>query len=307
MTQEIFFKYPGGDETITFNVNANTIPLRYEINKESDWINVDIQFDTLSIHVAPTYDYKSRKETISVFDSNNNQIDLIVTQEGFDGIDLQCDKRVVLHHSYFDMSEYYNFYVTVYGGKTQELVCKQIQTQINKVWDNSDMYNDFIIKIPKGLSGMFTIKHSEYTNYKKYCKEHNIKFEENKVKRVIEIVQINEEDTIGEMIIDYNGVEYNTRSIIPVIITNDTPITLNVISTKYAHPISRTKYEIIDTKQVDVNKTPSWLSVKVNDEKINIEATNRNTFGDRVYRMKVTNRTNSHQFLFVDIKQKSGT
>lgn len=307
MEKEIVFGYKGGREELKLNVNPLALPITFEICDNPKWVMLKVENNILTVDAAQTYDYRPRECRIELTNAFGTKLTAMVRQEGFEGIDLQCDKMAVLHHSYFDVSPSYNFYVTVYGGNTQELVCKKLKEYITKVWDNSDMYNDFIIKIPRGLSGTYTIKHSEYSNYKKYCKENGIRFDESKVKREIEIVQITEADNIGDMVLEYDGTRYGIGEVVPVTIKYGEQSEIDVISTRYMHQISYTKYEVIDTKQVSCEKTPDWINVWYGEGKIILAAPFKNNFSDRTFRMRVTNKTNSHQYIVVEVKQKSGT
>lgn len=306
-TKILNFKYGGGTEEITLNVMPYALPITYRFDNTTEWVTIDIDFTKVTFTVKPTFDYKSRTSNITLLNSVGSEIPITIIQSGYEGIGLECDNNVVLHHSYYDMSNNYNFYVTVYGGQTQELKCGKLQNYIEKVWDNSDMYNTFIIKIPDGLNGKYLLKHSEYSNYKKYCKSCGIDFDEKKVAREINIVQISENDTVGNMCLKYNGNIYETRSEIPVTISSEKDSIIQIISTEYYHQISRTKYEIIDNKEVDLSECPMWISSKIDNNSIILKATEINRLTPRLCKLRVTNRTNSHQYVDLLIKQESGT
>lgn len=303
----ITFKYTGGQESITLNVMPYALPVTYVIDTNVSWLEINVEFTKVTFIASPTFDYVPRSAVVKLVNNAGSEIIVEVKQEGYDGIGLECDNNVVLTDSYFHMNEYYNFYITVYGGETQELVCNKLKPNIEKVWDNSDMYNTFIIKIPKNLNGKYRIKHSEYSKYKKYCQETGIPFDETKVMRDINIIHISENDIVGKMRLEYKDIIYETRSEIPVTVTSKNETEINIISTEYYHQISRTKYEIIDNKEVDLQNYPHWLSVRLENNRIILKANESNKLSPRIIDIRVTNRTNPHQYIDLLIKQESGT
>lgn len=304
ITKNIYFDYNGGTEAVVLNVNPSALPISVDYNN-AEWINVDINLDNIKVNVGTTYDYADRQEDVHIFNANGNELILNVYQSGYEGISINCDEQVVLSDSYYSMSNQYGVYVTVYGGKNQEVTCKELKPYIRKVWDNSDEYNDFVINIPKGLSGEFVLQHAEYSRYRSYCKEHGIPFQDSKVKRKLNIVQITEKDKIGTMVIAINGIQYSSSPNEPIIIIKyGEDMIIDVVSTKYIHQISNTKYEVIDGMDVDITYMPSWIKVERDGNKIILSARDKVTLTNRKCKLRLTNKTNSHQFIDLIIEQK---
>lgn len=306
LKKDINFTHKGGTEVVKLIVSPTLLPLRYELNDKIEWINIDIQYNSITVKVLPTFDFNNRECELKILNNNNQEVILNIKQEGFKEIEIHCDNSLVLHHSYFSKHKKYGFYVSVYGGKNQNLICNELQDKIVKVWDNSDMYNDFIIRVSKELSGKFTLYHSEYDEYKKYCQENSIYFDESKVKKEIEIMQISEEDTIGEMIIKYGKKKYKTKDNIIINIKHGEEIELKIVDMFYKRQLSLKKYEVITNKDVDLTLTPDWLNAKIEGEIIKISTTGVNKFSNRSCSFRINNKNNQHQYITVNILQESG-
>lgn len=306
MIQDISFEFSGGTKTVTLQTRANDLPLRSEISKQCEWLKIAVEFDMVSIQAQPTYDYKERSAVIHVYNSFDNCVDIRVKQNGFSGIGIKCDSTIVLKDSYFDNYKYYNYYISIYGGNTQNVVCNALKNHITQVWDNSAMFNDYIIKIPRGLSGKYTLKHSEYTNYKKYCKEKHIQFDEEKVKREIEIIQLTNEDMIGTMMVTYNGTEYNTFDTIPINAKYGKDTIIDIVSTSYIKQVTPIKHIVVENSGVGIMESPSWLNIEIISNTIHITPKERNNLTTRYFKLKVYNQTNPNQFINLDLKQESG-
>jgi hypothetical protein len=273
------------------------------LDNDCDWLCINIQHSKIVVNVKPTYTFLNRECLVHIYNSQNNELQLLIKQKGFEGIGLYCEKSVVLYKLYYDTAKYYNFYVTVYGGETQNLVCNELTQYIKQVWDNSDMYNDYIIQVPKELSGNFQIKHSEYDNYKKYCKRNKIKFDESKVLRTIDIVQISSEEAIGEFVIKVGDKIYKTGDKVDVTINNKTTTDIEIVSMEYIHQISRTAYEKVNNTDVDYGEYPYWLNIERENDVIKLKASEKNIGGNRCYKLKLTNRTQPHQFIDINVTQ----
>ncbi len=299
----IEFEYQGGEENVLLKLSGDMLPITYKLDNDCDWLYINIQHSKIVINVKPTYNFLNRDCLVHIYNSQNNELQLLIKQKGFEGIGLYCEKSVVLYKLYYDTAKYYNFYVTVYGGETQNLVCNELTQYIKQVWDNSDMYNDYIIQVPKELSGNFQIKHSEYDNYKKYCKQNKIKFDESKVLRTIDIVQISSEEAIGEFVIKVGDNIYKTGDKVDVTINNKTTTDIEIVSMEYIHQISRTAYEKVNNTDVDYGEYPYWLNIERENDVIKLKASEKNIGSNRCYKLKLTNRTQPHQFIDINVTQ----
>lgn len=299
----IEFEYQGGEENVLLKLSGDMLPITYKLDNDCDWLCINIQYSKIVVNVKPTYNFLNRECLVHIYNSQNNELQLLIKQKGFEGIGLYCEKSVVLYKLYYDTAKYYNFYVTVYGGETQNLVCNELTQYIKQVWDNSDMYNDYIIQVPKELSGNFQIKHSEYDNYKKYCKRNKIKFDESKVLRTIDIVQISSEEAIGEFVIKVGDKIYKTGDKVDVTINNKTTTDIEIVSMEYIHQISRTAYEKVNNTDVDYGEYPYWLNIERENDIIKLKANEKNIGSNRCYKLKLTNRTQPHQFIDINVTQ----
>jgi hypothetical protein len=302
-TKDINFTHKGGVEVVTFNALPNVLPLTYKLSEDITWLHIKLENNVIVIECDITYDYNNREVLIEILNNKGNKVFLNVKQQGFNDINIRCDSTLVLRTHYFLKHNFYKFYVTIYGGATQDLICEDIQDNIIKVWDNSNMYNDFLINICENLSGVFTLKHSEYDNYKEYCLKNNIFFDEKRVKRDIEIVQITDDDALGEMVLKYDNKIYNRGDIIPVNITYNNVSIIEIEKMVYTKQVSLKKYEVVTDKNVDYSNVPDWIEIKKLDDKLYISATKTNNYTPRVFRLRLTNSTNPHQYIYLDIKQ----
>lgn len=305
ISKTIKFDYNGGNYTQNFKIRGTNLPWTYEC--DVNWIGITSGATSLSLEVHPRYDFETRVGTIKVFDRFKNEIDLIVEQTGYYDLSIEMPTSIVLYESYYDENETYDVYLTVYGGPDQQIKCKKLDSYIQQVWDNSEMYNDFILRIPKKLKGTFNVKHSDYERFKNFCNKNNIDYPKSQLEKKLTIVQVTEKDVIGEMVIEYNGEPYTNYTEIPELeVSYDTPIEIKIVSTKYMVVLSKTEYQVIENSPVDLSMYPNWLDVKYVGDKLILKCTQINNFNDRYSTIKLENSTNKQQNILINIKQKSG-
>ena len=214
---------------------------------------------------------------------------------------------VVLYHSYYDENDSYDVYLTVYGGPVQNIDCKELEPYTQKIWDNSDMYNDFMLRIPQSLKGEFNVKHSDCDTFKKFCEENNMEYPQDKLEKKLTITQVTAEDVVGEMVVEYNGKRYtNNGEPMNIEVGYNKLTQIKVISTKYMIVESRTKCRVITDSPVNVQNGISWLDVDIKDNVITIKCNEKNNFADRSTELRIENTNNSRQYIKLNIKQKSG-
>lgn len=301
----IKFDYNGGNYTQNFKIRGTNLPWTYEC--DVNWVRITTGATSLSIEVGTTYDFETRVGTIKVFDRFRNEIDLIVEQTGYYDLSIEMPTTIVLYESYYDENETYDVYLTVYGGPDQQIKCKKLDSYMQQVWDNSEMYNDFILRIPKTLNGTFNIKHSDYERFKGFCKKNGLEYPKSQLEKKLSIVQVTQKDVIGEMVIEYNGEQYTNYTEIPEInVSYDTPIEIKLVSTKYLVVVSKTEYKIIENSPVDLTIFPNWLEVKRAGDKLILKCNQINNFEERYSTIKLENMANRQQNILIDIKQERG-
>lgn len=305
VSKTIKFDYTGGKYIQDFQIRGTNLPWTYEC--DADWIELTAGATSLIIVVNCIYDFNTRVGTVKVFDRFRNEIDLVVEQTGYYDLSVEMPSDIVLYHSYYDENDTYNVYLTVYGGPTQNIKCKELEPYLQKIWDNSDMYNDFMIRIPQTLSGTFSVKHSDYTQYKKFCKENGLEYPKDKLEKKISITQVSVEDVIGEMVVKYNDNEYtNNGESFEVDVSYVNITEIEIVSTKFMVVNSMTKCSVVENSPVSVSKLPIWLDATVIGNKIKLTCNEKNNFGDRLSSFKIENTENTRQYIMVDVKQKSG-
>ena len=305
-TKEIKFDYNGGEYTQNFNIRGTNLPWTYEC--DCPWLYITTASSSLTFKVDKTYDFQTRTATIKVFDKFRNEIDLIVEQTGYYDLSIECPTSVVLYETYYDENETYDVYVSVYGGPTQEVGCKKITPYLNKVWDNSDMYNDFILRIPKSLSGDFNIKHSDWKKFKDFCKASDMDYPKDNMEKKLSIIQISKEDVVGEMVLECNGETFTNKSEqVTLEVTSSNTLEIKVVSAEFVTIKSRTEYEVNKSRDVKITSSPVWLDTTIIGNKIILKCNEFNSFNDRLGAVVIENVNNVGQYAKIMIKQKSGT
>ena len=302
-SKRIDFDYKGGKYTQNINIQGTNLPWNCEC--DVDWITFVCGATSVTFTVEPTYNFKERFGNITITDRFDNELVINVHQEGFMDLSVECAKSVVLYHSYYKQNPYFDAYVTVYGGEHQEPVCEALEKHITQVWDNSELYNDYVIRIPQELSGTFEIEHKDTKEFVAYCQKHKFPLDLSKIIKTITITQVSTDDVIGNMKIEIDGIENNCGDKPVVYIDSKKWIDINIISTAYTHVQSNTKYEIIDNRQVDVQNPAYWVAYTNKTGLVTIKATEPNTFSDRENIIRLVNRTNAHQYIDIRLIQKT--
>ena len=305
VTKTINFDYTGGKYTQNFSIRGTNLPWRYECN--DSWIVVSTGAMSLTVEVGVVYDFNTRTGVVKVFDKFNNEIDLIVEQTGYYDLSVEMPANIVLYQTYYNENPSYNVYITVYGGETQMVKCKELEPYLEKVWDNSDMYNDFMLRIPQTLKGDFTVKHSDSTKFRKFCKDHGIDYPKQNLEKKLSIVQVTSEDAIGKMVVDCEGREYtNNGEVIEINVTCNKPIEINILLTEYVMVMSKTEYSVVKDSTVSVQSAPNWVDVDTRGKKIRLKCNEKNNFSDRCFLTRLENKQNTQQYIPLKITQKSG-
>ena len=279
MEKTIKFDYTGGEYTQNFNIRGTNLPWTYEC--DAPWISIKTGASSLSVKVGTIYDFNTRVGTIRIFDRFKNEIDLIVEQSGYYDLSVEMPSDVVLYHSYYDENESYDVYLTVYGGPVQNIDCKELEPYLQKIWDNSDMYNDFMLRIPQTLKGEFNVRHSDCDVFKKFCEENDMEYPEDKLEKKLTITQITTEDVIGEMVVKYGRKKYtNNGEPMEIEVGYNKLSQIKVVSTKYMVVESKTKCRVVTDSPVMVQNGISWLDVDIKDNVITIKCNEKNNFAD---------------------------
>jgi predicted transcriptional regulator len=298
----INFDYKGGEHTQKININGENLPWRYE--NDSTWLKITQTSNSLIIYVEPTYDFETRKTTINIFDKFNNQLILIVEQTGYQDLEIICTPTIIIYENYYQMYDNFKSYITIYGGSNQEITCPELNNYITKVWDNSALYNDFVLTIPNTLQGTYNIKHKDFQRYKTFCKKNNIPFNTDKLSKDINIIQIKTQDIIGNCIIKINNQEYKNGDKYNINIEYNNPITIDIIKTEFTHIKSHTEYEIINNMELVAGFTPYWLNITTKNKQIILSTTEKNNFSDRQVLIRLSNPLQPHQYIELNITQE---
>lgn len=302
-TKTINFDYNGGSYTQTIAIRGANLPWTSECHEE--WVSLENAPTSVTVTVAATYDYRQRECDVTVTDRFGNALCLHVVQHGYGGIRIECPESIVMYDAYYDTSDNYDVYVTVYGGERQEVSCAKLQPYLSKVWDNGGLYNDFKLRIPRELEGSFIVEHMEAKKYRKYCKEHNIEYDNSDIRKVMKIVKIPFKDAVGTMSVLYGGNVYRNGDRVVVEIDSLHKRTVRVLSSEFKRVVSSSKYEVVNNREVAFGPVPSWISFRNENGVVDIIASEPNRLEDRVFSTRLVNTMNPHQFVDVDIVQKA--
>lgn len=306
VTKTVKFDYTGGKYTQNLNVRGTNLPWRYEC--DADWIIISTGGTSINIEVGAIYDFNTRTGTIRIFDKFNNEIDLVVEQTGYYDLSVEMPADIVLFNTYYDENDTYDVYLTVYGGPTQMIDCKELEPYIQKVWDNSDMYNDFVLRIPKGLEGEFTVKHSDCNGFEEFCKTTGVEYPKSGTEKKLTIKQLSPEDTIGKMVISIDGKEYtNNSETVELEVSSETAVRIWMVSNEFIIMNSKTSYSVVKNAPFNVQSVPNWVDMSVKDNRITLKCNEKNNFNDRYTQIKIENSQNKNQYIMVRLKQKSGS
>ena len=302
-TKTIEFDYNGGSYVQPIAIRGANMPWASEC--ADSWVRVKDAPTAITVSVDPTYDYVQREGDVLVRDKFGNTLCLHVVQHGYDEVYIECPETVVMYDTYYDTNETYDIYITVYGGNRQEVSCSRLQPYLDKVWDNSEMYNDFKLRIPADLDGTFVIEHMEARRYRKYCKEHNIPYDGSAIRKTLKIVKISREDAIGKMNVEYDGKVYRNGDKITIEIDSLHEKSTKLLSSEFKRVLSSSSYEVVNNREVDFWPVPNWVSFTNKDGVVKISASEANRLADRVCHTRIVNTKNPGQFVDVDIIQKS--
>lgn len=305
ITKTIKFNYTGGEYTQNFNIQGTNLPWTYECS--DSWIGITSGAASLKVKVGQIYGFNTRKGVVKVFDRFKNEIDLIIEQSGYCDLSVEMPSNIVLYETYYDKNQTYDVYLTVYGGPTQEILCEGLKPYIQKVWDNSDMYNDFILRIPQSLNGEFEVKHSDCDSFKEYCEKEGIEYPEGKLEKHISITQVSLEDTVGKMVIECDGKKYtNSDEIFDINVYYDKPTFIKIVSTAFIVVDSKTTCHTVTNSPVSLVGAPDWLDVEYNNNTIKLKCRQKNNLDNRACQICLENTKNSRQNIKITLKQRSG-
>lgn len=303
--KKITFDYNGGEYTQNLKIRGTNLPWTYECDES--WISIKTGAASLTIKVGIIYDFSTRVGTIKIFDRFKNEIDLIVEQTGYYDLSVEMPSNIILYQDYYNENETYDVYLTVYGGPVQYVDCDALAPYIQKVWDNSDMYNDFILRIPQTLEGNFLVKHSDCEGFKKICEENGFTYPQDQLEKQLSIMQVTKEDIVGEMVVEYNGKQYtNYDDRFTVEVGYNKLAQVKVVSTKYLAVESKTECHMVTDSPVGVDNGIVWLDTNLKDNVLTIKCNEKNHSNDRYTQIKLKNINNPAQYIIIDIKQKSG-
>jgi hypothetical protein len=301
--ESINFKYSGGKKTVSISTTAPNFSYRVIPSEYTDWFTYTIGITSLTISVSENASYIRRTSRLALMDDNGNSDYIDISQDGYNNLLIDISTYVVIPYTYYAGKKNYDLPIRVYGGDGNFITDDTISGKIEKVFDDSNLYNDYIFHIDKQTNGRFTFKHANRDEYIKYCNENGIPYDDSKLLKHVIVRNIPKEVMDGYTVFSYLGMEYINK-IPPVITINPTtPTTINVDYNCYF-----TKdMELVEDSDFIIDAPNDWVKsiYDVADKKIYLKAINQNRLTDRRGTITVRNRYNPKQTYSATIIQKA--
>lgn len=301
--ESINFKYSGGKKTVSISTTAPNISYRVIPSEYTDWFTYTIGITSLTISVSDNASYIRRTCTLTLTDDNYNSDYIEISQDGYNNLLMDISTYVVIPYTYYADKKTYDLPIRVYGGDGNFITDDTISGKIEKVFNDSNLYNDYMFHIDKETNGRFTFKHSNRDEYMKYCKENGIPYDDSKLLKHVIVRNIPKEVMDGYTVFSYLGMEY-INNLPPVITINHiTPTTVNIDYNCYF-----TKdMELVENSDFIIDAPNDWVKsiYDVADKKIYLKAINQNRLTDRRGTITVRNRYNPKQTYSATIIQKA--
>lgn len=301
--ESINFKYSGGNKTVSISTTAPNISYRVIPSEYTDWFTYTIGITSLTISVGENASYIRRTSRLTLMDDNGNSDYIDISQDGYNNLLMDISTYVVIPYTYYADKKTYNLPIRVYGGDGNFITDDTISDKIEKVFDDSNLYNDYIFHIDKETNGTFTFKHSDMDEYIEYCKDNNIPYDSLKLLKQVVVRNIPKEIMDGYTVFSYLGQEYidNLPSIITVNHIVPTTITID-----YSCFFTK-DMNFVETSDFIIDAPSDWVKsfFDETDKKIYLKAANENKLTDRRGTITVRNRYNPKQTYSATIIQKA--
>lgn len=293
----------GGEFRIRVDVGADGLPL--SCSADSEWISVKSVLGELSVIVGPNTGFGDRHGSVTVTDRGGSVYKYTVTQGWYEDVRIECPEEAVIPYTYYDTHEYYQVYVTVYGGETQGFKTRGLTKYTEKVWSASASYKDYVIRIPKGVSGVYTLTHSDLSSYEGYCSEHGIPFDRERVVKKMRIRQVSEEDMLGTMQVDTGHGVATEKSKVEIPVGFMDEIHMELLSCSHVSCGSDGLYVEVADKTVICSCLKDWVSCRCEGSDAYASVVRPNPFAkERRADIKVSSPSNPKLFAIVTLVQK---
>lgn len=296
---EINFEYYGGEQMVLINSNR-----MWDIRSNTlcSWISTEKTATGIIVKVEENSNINSRECLIIVDDGSKDGIPILVKQTGYTNFLVDISEYVAIPYTYYTENDVYKLPFRVYGGSTQSVQPNELSDKIEKIWDNSNLFNDYVLNITQDMNGRFIFKHSDYNEYAEYCEKNGIYFQSQLLVKKLTIVNVGKDMMDGYVVFEYKGREYT--NMLPSLVS----VTYNSVSVININHMSFFDGELnyIDECPIDITVKGDWVNVKYDEKtkKIYLKCKNRNYFSDRRCDIIIKNRLNNKQVFKTILEQK---
>ena len=303
VSKQVEFGYDGGESVLRLGTRGSALPITASC--ECDWLEVTVSETVVVIKAIPNYGLADREGLVYVSDRFGNSVAVGVLQHGYADLRVECMDEVAIPYTYYSEHDTYDLYITVYGGPTKSAKVKGLAKSVDEVWKLSDIYCDYMLRIPGDVSGTFTVTHGDLAEYREYCESHGIECDESRLKRKLKITQVTQEDMTGELKLSViseggSGGEFSGE----LVLSGTEPAYIHVAKCEYARVSDSMAAETVSEKDVHVDCQCDWLVCACSDGVVTVRATGRNPYAnERRARIKLSSPSNPILFKVVDIVQ----
>lgn len=300
--KSIKFKYSGGNETVSITTTASNVSYKVVPSEHCDWFTYSIGATSLTVTAGENPSYMERMCRLTVIDDNGNSDYIDISQEGYTNLLIDLSVYVVIPYTHYADSETYDLPIRIYGGSGNFITDNVISDKIERVFDDSDLYNDYIFHIDKETNGRFTFKHSDMDEYIEYCKDNNIPYDTSKLLKQVVVRNIPKEIMDGYTVFSYLGQEY-INNLPPIITVNH--IVPTVITIDYSCFFTK-DMNFVEATDFIIDAPNDWVKsfFDETDKKIYLKAVSKNSLTDRRGTITVRNRYNSKQTYSATVIQR---
>lgn len=300
----IEFGYEGGEYEQKMKVRSENLPIKADC--DSEWLSAYVKLPYVTIKAAPNYGIGGRCGFVALSDRFGNKIAIAVNEGWFSDVRIECPEEINIPYTYYDTHDTYDIYVTVYGGPTKAFKTKGLTKMTQMVWNISDTYRDYIVRIPQSVSGNFTFTHKDAAEYEEYCNDNGIEYNENAVKKKVRIRQIGESDTNGEIEISVCGKTASLGNPCEAPIEFGSSVCAEVVKCSYVTVTNEGSVSETTEDTLSVSGVPDWMTWKYVPGGIEFSALSSNPFAnEKRADIKLSSPSNPRLFAIVTLVQKS--
>ena len=300
--KEVKFKYYGGIESVNISTNASNTSLKVQKEYPCDWLSYSIFPTSISISATENSYYEDRVCRLTIFNTNGNRDSIEIKQDGYRNLLVDLSLYAIIPYTYYSDHETYDLPIRIYGGSGEFTTHESISDKIEKVFDDSDLYNDYVFHISSDMNGTYTFKHKNRDAYIEYCKQNNIEYDEANLEKSIVVRNLTKDVMDGYTIFSYYGKEY-VNGLPPIITVNH--VSSTVVSIDYSC-FFNSNMDFVENSEYEIGGGTQWLKTYYDrdNKKIYLKAVDKTALSDRRCTITVRNLLNPKQYYTAIVLQR---